>query len=59
MYIDIYCMHRIKVLNEDNRDTSGLQSNFDKDVAESYSPPVTESMDASDPQKNKVNKDWH
>ncbi|XP_076671390.1 WD repeat domain 81 isoform X2 [Andrena cerasifolii] len=45
---------RVKVLNEDNRDTRALQSNFDKDVAESYSPPVTENMDVSDPQKNKA-----
>ena len=46
---------RIKVLNEDNRDT--LQTNFNQDIADSYSPPVVENMDASDSQKNKVTED--
>ncbi|CAK9833039.1 WD repeat-containing protein 81 [Anthophora retusa] len=45
---------RVKVSNEDNRDTVGLQTNFNADVADSYSPPVTENMDPSDLQKNKA-----
>lgn len=50
-------IYRIKVSNEDNRDILGLQTNFNTDVADSYSPPVVENIDTSDSQKNKVNKD--
>ena len=49
-------MYRIKVSNEDNRDMLGLQTNFNTDVADSYSPPVVENIDTSDSQKNKVIK---
>lgn len=49
-------MYRVKVSNEDNRDILGLQTNFNTDVADSYSPPVIENIDTSDSQKNKVNK---
>ncbi|KZC07325.1 WD repeat-containing protein 81 [Dufourea novaeangliae] len=45
---------RIKGLNEENRDTRAFQSNFNTDVADSYSPPVVENMDISDYQKNKA-----
>ncbi|XP_076179817.1 WD repeat domain 81 isoform X2 [Ptiloglossa arizonensis] len=45
---------RIKCPNEDNKDTQGLQPNFNTDVADSYSPPIVENMDISDPQKNKA-----
>lgn len=48
-------MYRVKVSNEDNRDNRvGLQTNFNTDVADSYSPPVVENIDTSDSQKNKV-----
>lgn len=49
-------MYRVKVSNEDNRDILGLQTNFNTDVVDSYSPPVIENIDTSDSQKNKVNK---
>lgn len=50
-------MYRVKISNEDNRDNRvGLQTNFNTDVADSYSPPVVENIDTSDSQKNKVNK---
>lgn len=52
----ITCSYRIKCPNEDNKDTQGLQPNFNTDVADSYSPPIVENMDISDPQKNKVNR---
>ncbi|OAD55604.1 WD repeat-containing protein 81 [Eufriesea mexicana] len=45
---------RVKVLNEDNRDSLGLQTNFNADIADSYSPPVIENMNASDCQENKA-----
>nr|XP_012148258.1 PREDICTED: WD repeat-containing protein 81 isoform X4 [Megachile rotundata] len=45
---------RIKVSNEENRDALAVQSNFNADVADSYSPPATENMDISDLQKNKA-----
>lgn len=63
MYFNITIIYRclyllrIKVLSEDNRDTLGLQTNFNQDIADSYSPPVVENMDASESQKNKVTED--
>ncbi|XP_046142693.1 WD repeat-containing protein 81 isoform X2 [Osmia bicornis bicornis] len=45
---------RIKISSEDNKDVLGVQSNFNADVADSYSPPATENMDVSDHQKNKA-----
>ncbi|CAL7948675.1 unnamed protein product [Xylocopa violacea] len=45
---------RAKIFSEDNRDNPEVQRNFNVDVADSYSPPVTENMDASDFQKDKA-----
>nr|XP_033329625.1 WD repeat-containing protein 81 isoform X1 [Megalopta genalis] len=45
---------RAKCVNDENKDTRGFQSNFNSDVADSYSPPVIETMDISDYQKNKA-----
>ncbi|KAG7210223.1 hypothetical protein KM043_011773 [Ampulex compressa] len=45
-----------KTLNEDTADLSGSQlySGFNMEVADSYSPPITENPDGPDPQKNKA-----
>ncbi|XP_017887166.1 WD repeat-containing protein 81 [Ceratina calcarata] len=45
---------RTKTLNEDNRNAIGHQTNFNTDVADSYSPPVTDNIDTSDLQTNKA-----
>ncbi|XP_031841126.1 WD repeat domain 81 isoform X2 [Nomia melanderi] len=47
-------MSRTQGANEESKDTRGFQSNFNSDVADSYSPPVIENMDISDYQKNKA-----